>query len=73
MGAEMTTVEQKRVTIRGQETTLSIGEGQTSEGETFRVATVTFQGKGGPALLMVSGPIEEWDLQIVETLIVSMR
>jgi hypothetical protein len=72
--AEMTTTEQKPVTVRGQESMLSISEGQTSEGETFRVATVAFQGKGGgPALLIVAGPMDEWDTEPIEALIASMR
>jgi hypothetical protein len=73
VGAKMTEVEQKPVTVRGQGSTLSIGEGQTSEGETFRVATVAFQGKGGPAFLMVAGPLAEWDIEMVEALIASVH
>jgi hypothetical protein len=74
VGAKITEVEQKPVMIRGRESTLSIGEGQSSEGETFRVATVTFQGKGGgPALLMVAGPLDEWDIEMVEALIASIQ
>jgi hypothetical protein len=73
VGAKMTEVEQKPVTVRGQGSTLSIGEGQTSEDETFRVATVAFQGKDGPALLMVAGPLAEWDIEMVEAMIASVH
>ena len=72
-GSTITEVEQKPVTIRGQESTLNIGKGQSSNGEDFRVATVEFQGNGGQALLMVAGPVEEWDLEMVETLIASVH
>lgn len=71
-GSKITEVEQKPVTIRGQESTLSIGDGESSEGGKFRVATVKFQGNGGQALLMVAGPLEEWNLEMVETLIASV-
>jgi hypothetical protein len=73
VGSQITEVEQKPVTVRGQESTLSIGEGQSSDGEVFRVATVSFQGKGGQALLMVAGPLDEWDLEMVETLVTSVH
>lgn len=72
VGSKITEVEQKPVTIRGQESTLSIGEGESSEGGAFRVATVKFQGNGGQAFLMVAGPLDEWDLEMVETLIASV-
>jgi hypothetical protein len=73
VGSHITEVEQRPVTIRDQESTLSIGEGQSSDGEDFRIATVAFQGKGGQALLMAAGPLEEWDIETVEALIASVR
>jgi hypothetical protein len=74
VGSKMTEVEQRPVTIRGQESTLSIGEGESSNGEVFRVATVEFQGNGGgQAILMVAGPLEEWDIEMVEALIASVH
>jgi hypothetical protein len=73
-GIQMNTVEEHPTTIRGQESTLSIGEGKSSEGVTFRSATVTFQGKGGnQAILLVSGPANEWDEEMVEELIASFE
>ena len=73
VGSTITEVEQRPVIIRGQESTLSIGAGQSSDGEDFRVATVAFQGKSGQALLMVAGPAEEWDIEMVEALIASVH
>lgn len=73
-GAKMTTTEQKPVTVRGQDALLSIGEGQSSEGEDFYIATLDFQGKGGgPALLIIAGPADEWDADKVEAFIASLR
>jgi len=66
-------IEGKPVTIRGQESYLEISEGISSDGTTYRVATATFQGKGGPALLMIAGPLDEWDIEMVNTFIASIQ
>jgi len=71
--AQTTLLEEKPVTIRGQETTLSISEGTSSDGTTYRSAVATFQGKGGPSMLMVAGPIEEWDIEMVEEFVTSIQ
>lgn len=67
-------VEQKPVTIRGEETTLSISEGTNEQGVLYRMANAKFQGNGeGPALFMVIGPADEWDTQLVEDFIASIQ
>jgi hypothetical protein len=66
-------IEEKPVTIRGQETTLSISEGASSDGVTYRSATATFQGRGGPSLLLIAGPLDEWDIEMVEAFIASIQ
>jgi hypothetical protein len=71
--AQSTLIEEKPVTIRGQETTLSISEGTSSDGTNYRSAIATFQGKGGPCMLMIAGPIEEWDIERVEAFIASIQ
>jgi hypothetical protein len=71
--AQTTLIEEKPVTIRGRETTLSISGGTSSDGVTYRSATATFQGRGGPSLLMIAGPLEEWDIEMVETFIASIQ
>lgn len=70
---ETTLIEERPVTIRGQETTLSISEGTSSDGITYRTATATFQGKGGPSLVMVAGQLDEWDIELVEKFILSIH
>ena len=69
---EMTPVEQRQVYIRGQETTLSISDGDSLEHGTYRIAAVTFEGRGGPALVVIGFPINEWDDEIVENFISSI-
>jgi hypothetical protein len=71
--AQTTLIEEKPVMVRGQETTLSISEGTSSEGGTYRSAVATFEGRGGPSILMIAGPVGEWDMEMVEQFIASMR
>ncbi len=72
-GTETTLVEQKPISIRGQQTMLNISEGISSDGVTFRMATAKFAGRGGPSLLIVAGPIGEWDDGMVEAFIESIQ
>jgi hypothetical protein len=71
--AHTTVVEEKPVTIRGQGTTLTISEGTSSDGTLYRTAIANFQGKGGPAVVMIAGPMEEWDSEMVETFMSSIQ
>jgi hypothetical protein len=67
-------VEEKPVTIRGEETTLSISEGTSEQGVLYRLANAKFQGNGeGPAVFMIVGPADEWDSQLVEDLLASIQ
>jgi hypothetical protein len=67
-------VEQKPATIRGQETTMSISEGTNNQGVLYRVANAEFQGKGeGPAVVMIVGPADEWNIDIFEKFIASIQ
>jgi hypothetical protein len=67
-------VEQKPVTIRGQETTLSVSEGTNEQGMLYRVANAKFQGDGkGPALFLIVGPADQWDIQLAEEFISSIE
>jgi hypothetical protein len=70
--AQMTTVEETPVMVRGQETTLTIQEGVSAEGVAFRLAIVAFEGKGGPALLVVDCNANEWNSEMVTGLISSL-
>jgi hypothetical protein len=69
----MTIIETRPVTVREQEVTLVISEGVTSEGETYRQVMAAFQGKGGPALLVLSGPVTSWNQQSVDAFIASIQ
>jgi hypothetical protein len=73
-GGEMKSVENRPMTIRGQQSTLIIKEGQSSEGQTTRVGTVSFTGKqGSEAIMMITSPAANWDDAMVNTLIASFK
>lgn len=71
--ARTTVVENRAVQVRGQDATLVISDATNSEGQAYRQAMVIFQGKRGPALAMLSEPIENWDQAKVETFLASMH
>ncbi len=69
----MTVVETRSVMVRGQESTLVISDAVNSEGLSYRQAAVGFPGNGGPALLVLSESIENWDQATVDALISSIQ
>ncbi|MCB8983380.1 MAG: hypothetical protein H6659_06135 [Ardenticatenaceae bacterium] len=69
----MTVVENRPVTVRGQNVTAVISEGLNSENTRYRQIMVAFQGKGGPALLALSTPVSTWDETMVANFLVSLR
>jgi hypothetical protein len=67
-------VEQRPVTIHGEQTTLSISEGTNDQGVLYRMANAKFQGQGvGPSLVMIVAPADEWDPGMVEDFIASIQ
>jgi hypothetical protein len=69
----MTVVENRAATVRGQETAVVISEGTNSDNVTYRQATVAFQGKGGPALLVFSESVELWDQDALDAFLQSIQ
>ena len=70
---ETTLIEEKPVIIRGQDCTLSISEGTSSEGTTYRSAAAMFEGRTGPSLVLIASPLDEWDIDMVEAFISSIE
>jgi hypothetical protein len=70
---ETTILEQSPVTIGGQAATLNVSEGTSLEGLTYRTATATFAGRGGPSLVMVASAVDEWDREMVDEFISSIK
>ena len=71
--ADTKIIEQKSVTICDQSTTLNISEGINLDGHDYRYATAKFEGRGGPALVMVATPVEEWDSEMVDDFISTIQ
>ncbi len=60
-------------TIRGKQVTLAVQEGTLQTGQGFREMIGVFDGNNGPAMLMIMGPIDTWDLKVVDQFIRSFR
>jgi len=56
----MTVSENRTATLRGQEATLIVSEGVNSENISYRQASIAFEGKSGPALILFSESVEAW-------------
>ena len=70
---QLTVIETRPVVVRGEETTLIISEAVNSEELAYRQAAVSFKGNGGPALLVFSESLENWDTATLDNLISSIR
>lgn len=68
----MRIIETRPAVVCGQSTNLILSEGINSDGESYRQATVSFQGKGGPALFIFSEPVSNWDQESVDALLASI-
>jgi hypothetical protein len=71
--ADMTSLKREETTIKGELATLTVREGTTQRGERLRQVTGFFQGKEGPAVLMVTGEAASWDETTVDGFIASIR
>ncbi len=71
--ARMKVFENRTVTMRGQAATVVISDGVNSEGQSYRQVTAGFQGKGGPALLVIEEPLTRWDQATVDAFIASFK
>jgi hypothetical protein len=69
----MTVIENRPAIVRGQEVTVVISDGVNHEGDTYRQAMVAFQGKGGPAMLVLSEPLDRWNDETVDALLASIE
>ena len=60
-------------TIRGKQVALAVQEGTLQTGQGFREMVGVFDGNNGPAMLMIMGPTDTWDLKVVDQFIRSFR
>lgn len=71
--SRLTVVESRAAVLRGQEATIILSDGTNSDGDPYRQVTAAFEGKGGPALLVLSEPSERWNQSTVDAFIASLR
>jgi hypothetical protein len=72
-GLQMEVVEVKTMTIRGEETEVTLLEGIDESGLVVRQVITTFPGKDGTAMLMIIGPAEHWDQEEIDKFIESIQ
>jgi hypothetical protein len=70
-------VDTQTVTIKGQPVTLTVSEGQVTEGSdagaTFRQVIGVFPAKDGTAMLMVMGNKDTWDQAALDSFLASIK
>jgi hypothetical protein len=66
------TVGEKEFTIKDETVTFTIRESKTASGALRQMSGV-FPGKHGPVMLMISGAVKQWDDEVVEGFIASLR
>jgi hypothetical protein len=71
--ADMTSVGQEEAVIKGETVTMAVREGTTESGEHLRQISGLFEGRGGPAMLMVVGEVSTWDQAMVDQFMASIR
>jgi hypothetical protein len=69
----LTVIENRTMTIRGQEVAMILSEGTNSENVAYRQVTVGFQGKGGPAMLVFSESLDLWDQETLDAFLQSIQ
>jgi hypothetical protein len=71
-GAQMHFVETIEKEIRGETVEVTVSEGGY-EGYNMRQWLAVFEGKNGPTILMIQGPVEEWDDELLDDFIESIK
>lgn len=72
-GQDLKTVKEEKMTLRGQETTVTTREGSDQNGNLFRQVSAIFPGKKGIAMLFVQGQPDHWDEHTINNFIKSIR
>lgn len=72
-GVNFTSVNQEDVTIKGETVTMTIREGTSSAGIQMRQEEGVFIGNKGPAMVMISGPVNDWDKDTIDKFLNSIR
>jgi hypothetical protein len=73
MTTKLRQVEQRPVEVRGKDAVMTISVGKEGESDEFTQAAVAFEGKGGPALLVIAGKSSAYDQQMVDQFVASLQ
>lgn len=66
-------VEERSVTLRGEDALLQVSEGINSEDQPYRVGTALFTGRNGPALVSIASPVDLWDWDLANQFLESLE
>ncbi len=69
----MTTIRSEQRTVRGEDATLVLSEGQSGDGTSIRQYSMMFEGNQGTALLLVTEPVSRWEWDAVDAFIASIH
>jgi hypothetical protein len=72
-GLSLSLVKVEDKTIRGEETQVATYEGTDENGLVIRQVITSFPGKDGAAMLIIMGPAELWDQDVIDAFIESIR
>jgi hypothetical protein len=72
-GLSMKVVEVRTMTIRGEEVDVTTLEGADDHGLVMRQLVATFPGKHGTAMLMIMGPAQYWDKEVIDRFVESIH
>jgi len=71
-GLKLKLVETRKVTINGNQTSLSVSEGSDASGTLIRQWVTAFPGKSGLILIMIQGSVSEWDDTVLNSFLASI-
>jgi len=72
-GLSLSLVKVENKTVRGEETEVATYEGTDENGLVIRQVITSFPGKDGTAMLMIMGPADLWDQDVIDAFIESIR
>ena len=72
-GVRMQVIKVEKMVIRGEEVEVTTFEGSDESGVVIRQLITTFPGKDGTAMLMIMGPAQGWDQDMIDEFIRSIH
>lgn len=72
-GLAMEIVDVRKVTIRGDEVDVTTFEGKDENGLVMRQLVTTFPAKNGTGMLMIMGPAQYWDKDVIDQFVESLH